>query len=328
MKRIVLVAVILSLGYSADAQVLKNFGKRIERKIEERIDRKADRSVDKVLDKGDKKTDEPLDALLEGKVGNNKDSKEKSATKDKESKRVLLSTQVQEKPGELMVIAGGECSDFIWFKKGASLTYAIEDEKGKTIESQKMDVKDVHSSDAGLVANIHYSTKQTGEFDLTYKCVGDAVYMDYSGLMQQAMQKGAASSEDQAIMQEVADNTKLTIEKGNMGFPKKMHPGMKLDDLAFNFQTGTEQMQVSFNVDVFDRHVNRRETVKTPAGEFDCLVIISQSQVSMDVLGKERKMPSTLQLLWFSPKVGMVKQETYNDKQKLESKMELTAFSM
>lgn len=84
----------------SQAQILKDFGKKLERKIEDRIERKADRHVDKVLDKADEKTDEPIDDALHN-------SKEKKP-KEQEGEPAAVQTADDNGMGEI-----GKNYDFI-----------------------------------------------------------------------------------------------------------------------------------------------------------------------------------------------------------------------
>src|SRR5690606_42025449 len=108
---------------TTQAQIIKGFGKKLERKIEERIERKADRQVDKVLDKADKKTDESIN-----------DAFSKSSTKAKDEKGANTQNTAQQipaKPEHAMTIVAASCQDFSWCKKGAILAYETLEKKEK-----------------------------------------------------------------------------------------------------------------------------------------------------------------------------------------------------
>lgn len=75
------------------AQLFKDFGKKLEKKVEKRIERKADRHVDKGLDKADKKTDEPIDDALYNKKSTNKKDDSKKPEKARKDEKGETDTQ-------------------------------------------------------------------------------------------------------------------------------------------------------------------------------------------------------------------------------------------
>ena len=80
-------------------------------------------------------------------------------------------------------------------------------------------------------------------------------------------------------------------------------------------------MNMNIKVDQLNRIVEKKESVTTPAGTYECYVI-TQDNVS-ETMGVKQTMQSKL---WLAEGVGMVKQETYNKKGDLMSKSELTSF--
>jgi hypothetical protein len=80
-------------------------------------------------------------------------------------------------------------------------------------------------------------------------------------------------------------------------------------------------INMKMSVNTTNRQVEGRETVTTPAGTYDCVVISwdHESKMGIKVSGSAKQ--------WLAEGVGMVKQENYNKKGKLAGYMELTAFS-
>lgn len=73
---------------------------------------------------------------------------------------------------------------------------------------------------------------------------------------------------------------------------------------------------------IYDRKVEKQETIQTAAGKFNCFLITYKSKSNTYGL----KFNSIVKQ-WYSPLVGIVKTETYNKKGKLKYKKVLTEFS-
>ena len=89
-----------------------------------------------------------------------------------------------------------------------------------------------------------------------------------------------------------------------------MKPGDILPDANCTVKAGLLQYKVS----VTQRKVLRLETLKTPAGEFECTVV-SEHKVEKGP-GRNRE---TTALTWYSTGVGMVRHDTYDKRLKLET---------
>lgn len=289
---------------TTQAQILKGFGKKLERKIEERIERKADRQVDKVLDKADKKTDESIN-----------DAFSKSSTKAKDEKGANTpntAQQIPAKPEHAMTIVGASCQDFSWFKKGAILAYEALDKKEKVTGELKMEVKDLNNNGSQTIAQIE-ATMSSKAFDdisypMNYICDGDKIYMDIAFMMKAMMEKNP-DMKNQAV-QDAFENMEINVDEGFASFPKSMYPGMELENLSFSFKTSVAGNEMSFQTTVSERQVVAKEKVTTPAGTFDCLKIRSVNTTSLQIMGMNQNMPATTEFLWIAPGIGMVKQET------------------
>jgi hypothetical protein len=66
------------------------------------------------------------------------------------------------------------------------------------------------------------------------------------------------------------------------------------------------------------RKVEKKESITTSAGTFECFKIVSESEMKMMV----KKTSKTA--VWFAKGVGMVKMESYNKKNEVEASMLLT----
>lgn len=309
---------ILILSIPAEGQLLKGFGKKLERKIEQRIERAADRQVDKTLDKAEKKTEESVTETL---------SNSKSSEKTKENTKSTIPT-VDMRPDQAVLLFGSSCDDFSWFKKGATLAYEALDEKGKVQGGVDMRVTDLKNQGSKTIAYVDATMSSKSFEDISYPmnyiCDGDKIYMDVASMMKAMMEKNP-EMQNQAV-QEVFNNIEIDVDEGFASFPKSMYPGMQLEDLNFSFKTNVAGNEMSFRTVVSERQVLAKEKVTTKAGTFECIKIGSVSSTSMQVMGMNQKMPTTTEYLWIAPGIGMVKQETRSKDE--ATTMQLTKYKL
>lgn len=312
----------------AQAQGLGNLGRKIERKVNDRVNQKVDRSIDKVLDKADRETDKPLDdALNKPREKKEKNTEPQQKTKNPEVEANKESAPVIAKD-QLLEISNS-CTDFIWFKEGAFMEFEAKDGKDKSLHKSKMTVVQIRQETAGTVADIKAADDMNNEFDMQFKCIGDKMYMDFGAIMKQAMQKAGQSGADAEAVQQAMANTEMNITDGFMAFPKQMYPGQQLEDVSFTLKTSpTPQMSMEVISTLENRKVVAREKIQTPAGSFDCVKISGERRTAMKVMGMNQKMPSSTEYLWFAKGIGVVKQEDYDKKGKLQSVSQLIKYKL
>lgn len=290
-------------GNLVEAQILKGLGKKLERKVEQRVENKADRQIDKALDKVDQKADESINDALSKKKYENSDKKQ----------RVSKLEPMTARPEEAVLLMGSSCEDFSWFRKGAVLGYESINNKGKMDTEMQMTVRNLTTKGSATIAEVETSIMMDGIKDyvyaMNYICDGEMMYMDMASMMQAMMENNPEMKSEAA--QNVIKNTEIDFSNGFAAFPKKMYPGLLLEDLSFSFKTNTGAAEMSFNTLVTDRQVLAREKVTTKAGTFDCLKIRSNTLTSLKIMGMNKKMPESTEYMWIAPKVGMVKQEVW-----------------
>ncbi len=326
MKRLfILIMLFLFTGTTiSEAQILKGLGKKLEQKVQQKIDDKIDRSADKVLDKADKETDKPLDNVLDG------------SSESVESSVVEVSTAM---PNEVVamnnarvegaVMISDDCSDFIWFKSGAMMEFESKDEGDNVIHKSKMLVSKIYSQGVATVADVISTDNMGNEFTLQFKCAGDKLYMDFASAIETAMKESGNNSEtDAEQIKTIRENTEMNFSDGFMSFPKNMYLGQKLEDVVFTMKTGTSQFAMEIVSSLLDRKVDGREQLTTPAGTFDCVKISGKQSSSMKVVGVNKSMgEATIDYIWFTPGIGVIKQASYTEKGKLINSSQLTSYN-
>lgn len=228
---------------------------------------------------------------------------------------------------EGLVMVGSDCGDFIWFKEGSMMKFEAKDGKGKTMNQSKMVVEKVYNKDGATVADVNMSDDKKNEFTMQFKCAGDKFYMDFSSAVKQMMAK--SNPENKAAVQEATENVEMGFSDGFMSFPKNMYPGQKLDDAVFTMKTNSGGMGMDVTSSLTDRKVEAKEKITTPAGTFEAIKVTGSRKTTMKLLGKERNMGKPgREIVWITPGIGTVKQESYSENGKLESMSHLIEFEM
>lgn len=322
MKLITLiVALSLAAVPAGQAQVLKKLGNKVEKKLVDRADRKVDRSIDKVLDKADKETDKPLDDAL---------NKPKSPKKEKEAPSPEQPTKATNNPvaGEsVLLLAGGDCSDFIWFSKDAMMEFEYRDAGDKAINRTKMVVNEVNVTDDGTIALVNSSDDSGHSFDLKMVCAGGNLYMDFGTMMKQALAQSGQPGIDTSALQNAIKTTEISFDDAFLLFPKSMYAGQELPDTEVTIKNSpTPQMTMEITSTLSERKVEAKETIKTAAGAFDCVKISGRRHTNMKIMGMNKDLDGGMEYLWFAPGIGVIKQDTYDDKNNLQGSMQLSGY--
>lgn len=214
----------------------------------------------------------------------------------------------------LNLIAQNDCSTYYPFEEGSVTEYESYNPKGKVEARMKYTVSNVRKNGGKTVATMRtdlYDKKNelmmTNEFEMA--CDGSSFTMDFKSLMNNPGMEQFQSME-----------TKVTGT--NLEIPNTLAPGQSLKDASVQIDVDMGGISMNIFSEITDRKVESRETVTTPAGTFECMVITQSSEVKM-MVGKVKTMEKT----WLAKGVGMVKTESYNSKGKLQGSTVLVARS-
>ena len=208
------------------------------------------------------------------------------------------------------------CSAFYPMIDGASYQYSMYNKKDKLEGTTNYLVTKVDDNAGNTTATMKltYSDakgKNTFESDYGITCSGDGIKIDYKSLFPSQMQQQ---------YQEM--NVDMDITGTDVQLPNKLSVGQSLEDANINVNMSMSGIKMKIAVNTTDRTVAGKETITTPAGTFDCYIITSN--IASKAMMTNVKMSDKL---WLSEGIGIVKQESYSKKGKLESRMVLTSFS-
>ena len=206
------------------------------------------------------------------------------------------------------VYAQGECSKYYPLKQGTKFqitNYGKNDKPGAVIDY-------IVKESNGDMAIIYYEMfDEKGELTLTSEygiiCENDGISIDFKSLAAPGM------------MEQYKD-MEIDLTGTNLFLPNNLSAGQTLPDadLLMNVRMNPINMKMTFRI--FDRTVEGEETITTPAGTFDCIILSqsTESKMGVKVKGSSRE--------WYAANVGMVKQESYNKNGKKIASSLLTAF--
>ena len=207
------------------------------------------------------------------------------------------------------------CSKYYPMEEGTSFQYTMTNKKGKTEGITDYSITNVENTGGVTTAtmNMKFTDEKGKEIfvsDYKLSCTGDVVKIDYNSLVPAQMMK-----------QYTDMGMEMEISGTDIELPNNLSVGQGLDDANVAISIKMTGMNMNIKVDQLNRIVEKKESVNTPAGTYECYVI-TQDNVS-ETMGVKQTMQSKL---WLAEGVGMVKQETYNKKGDLMSKSELTSF--
>jgi len=214
----------------------------------------------------------------------------------------------------LLAIKAQECDFYYPENEGAELVYKNFDKKGKLSGTNTQKVTKYSKTATGAEATIHVkSTDEKGkdafESDLNVKCENGIFYFDMESYVNQQSLKGMEGME-------------FVVEHENLEMPSSLKVGDKLKDGWIRIKISTGAMVImSMEVTISDRLVEKKESITTEAGTFDCY------KINQTVRSKMPMKIETKSSEWLSKGSGIIKSENYSSDGSITSSMVLSAIN-
>ena len=165
----------------------------------------------------------------------------------------------------------GSCSSLVLFHKGAIIEGKSYDSTGKETAGQITTITDVRDEDGVTLADAKMNTnsiimgkEKISEMSITYKCNGEALYVDLGAVMANFKAlKGAK------------------IKANALEFPLKISVGETLPETSVSMEINTTGKGMEATFAYTDRKVESKESITTPAGTWNCFKISSLIKTSM-----------------------------------------------
>lgn len=216
--------------------------------------------------------------------------------------------------GIISLTAQDNCSKFYPMTEGVAMEYTNYNKKGKVEGISSYQVIETNTvgntTNATMAINLKDEKgKEIYNTDYKLSCTGNMVTLDYESLLPSDMMKQYGDMD-------------IEISGNDIEIPNDLSVGQNLNDANVTMKIGMSGINMNIAVDMLNRKVEKKESVTTPAGTYDCYVVYSENQSKM--MMANQVYPSRV---WLAEGVGMVKQETYKKNGDLMSSTLLTAYS-
>lgn len=202
--------------------------------------------------------------------------------------------------------AQNDCSKYYPLKEGTKFQITSYDKKDKLQTVMDYTVK-ASSGDAATMSYDMYDDKGemlfTSEYDMT--CTSDGISIDFKSLVAPG------------VFEQYKD-MEVDMTGTNLLLPNNLSAGQSLPDADMLMTVKIEPISMKLNARVFNRKVEGKETITTPAGSFDCFIITYDHESKMGI-----KFSGTAKQ-WLAEGVGLVSQANYDKKGRITSKSVLT----
>ena len=204
------------------------------------------------------------------------------------------------------------CDGYYPFEEGTSFTLTTYNKKGKVSSSASHQLLQMQETTDGMEAEIHMEIaddkgKEIATSDYTVECRDGNFILDMQNMY--------------TSMNEAYAGLDATVETTGIIMPPQLEVGQELEDAHTKIQVSSSGFSVmTTEVTIEDRLVTDTETITTPAGTFECMIITSTFRSKAMMVNMEYQL-----IEWFAEGYGLIRSETYR-KGKLESYTELTAF--
>jgi hypothetical protein len=208
--------------------------------------------------------------------------------------------------------AQSTCSDYQTFRPESSFEITNYDKKDRVTSVTIHQVDEFKSEGEGFVASIRSTVNdEDGEalYEGAYEvvCQGGVLTLD------------AASMINPGVLQSYYEMDMEMTSEG-LEVPGDLSDGQALPEANTKISVSTSGLTImSMQFSYVNREVERQETIETPAGTFSCWVISQTLKMDAGLVKREYQTRE-----WFAPGVGMVRSETYDSRDRLESYSQLT----
>ncbi len=208
------------------------------------------------------------------------------------------------------------CESFFPQKIGSTWEITNFDKKNKAVGKGKYELISVSDISGGLAAKVAVESfdekdKSLLKGDMTMKCQDDKFYMDMSNMFPQQM----AGMEDMDMQMEITNEY--------LEFPSNPLAGQILPDAESTMTMKMNGMQImNMTIIMTNRKIESYTDVTTSAGTYNCIKYTCDNQIKSKMFNTTGRT-----IMYMSKNVGMVKTESYNEKDELESASVLTSFT-
>ena len=191
----------------------------------------------------------------------------------------------------------GQCNTFYHFNMGKKWEMESYSDNGKKTGRIVQEIVQFDQSGSGYEATIHQEIydkkdKMTMDHEFEVTCKDGVMYFDMNKFIPQSAMQGLGDME-------------FKLEGDNLQLPSNLSVGQVLPDASMRMSAqGAMPFNMSFTM--FDRRVEAKESITTPAGTFECYKMTYKTKMKT-VVGTE-----TAGVEWIAEGIGAVKSESFS----------------
>lgn len=197
-----------------------------------------------------------------------------------------------------------DCNDFYLIKKGVEFEYEHYNNKNKLEYTNATKVTDVVLKDNGwIIQTDNVSNDEKGQamhqWKQEYRCKDGVLSFDMNNMF------------DQKQMSEFKD-MEVQVISDKLEIPSTLSVGQTLNNGSATMTVSNQGMKImTMGITITNRKVESKENITVPAGTFDCF------KITYNIETKSIFKVQATATEWYAPKIGIVKQESYDNKGKL-----------
>ncbi|MBX2894972.1 MAG: hypothetical protein KF763_06000 [Cyclobacteriaceae bacterium] len=214
------------------------------------------------------------------------------------------------------LVVHAQCNEYYVLNEGTEWVYETYSTKNKLTGKTQQSVKSFDKTPTGFTAIVtsvlfNEKGKEQTRGDIEMVCSNGTFLIDMRRFISEEQQKMFASY-------------KMAVQSENLELPSNLSVGQTLKDGSITLTAEGSPLPMKMSVTVYDRKVEGKETITTPAGIFECFKIASKSKVNTQMgITMNLNFSSTE---WFALKVGMVKSESFDKNGKSSGYTQLAAY--
>ncbi len=216
----------------------------------------------------------------------------------------------------IAVRAQNNCSNYYPMIEGSSFEYTNYNKKGKIAGITQYTIVSVTSQGSASKATLELKMsdkkgKEVFNSKYSFTCENNIVKIDFKSLFPAQMMK-----------QYTEMGVEMDISGTDIEIPSNLEVGQQLADANVAISMNMSGIKMNITVDQTNRMVEKKESITTPVGTFDCYILTEKT--NSKTMGANIEMNSKI---WLAEGVGMIKQETYKKNGDIMSTTELTKHS-
>jgi hypothetical protein len=192
-----------------------------------------------------------------------------------------------------------DCKNYIYLQNNKTVEMSIYDKKGEVNGRLVYTISDVKNSGNTTIANV-----QSQVFDKKGKTLGKgtSVMKCTDGIMMINMKMAIPIPQTEQSIQ-----SSVKAEDYYMEYPTNMNKGDQLKEGNLTMDMENNGLQQTVTMTVFDRKVEDKEKVTTPAGTWDCFKISYKSKMNIKMMGVGVPAVNMDGEEWYAPGFGIIK---------------------